>query len=204
MENFNLKMEKEISLIKLNSVKPKLLLHCCCAPCTSGCIERLMDFFDITFYYYNPNIDTLGEYDLRADELKKLAKKFNLKYIIEKYNSQEFLDIAKGYESLPEGSERCFKCFELRLNKSAKFCKENAFEYFTTTLTISPLKNASKLNEIGEMLGAKYNVKFLNSDFKKKGGYLRSIQMSREMDFYRQNYCGCAFSKRDSLIKKDW
>lgn len=188
-------MEKIISSLKKTKAKPKLLLHSCCAPCSSACIERLKNFFELTIYYYNPNLDSAEEYSLRSAEQMRLSSELNVKCVIEDYINADFYTAVKGLESCQEGGERCSVCFALRLNKTAEYAKENGFEYFSTTLTISPLKNAEKLNIIGNNLAQKHGVKFLPSDFKKKGGYLRSIQLSKEFSLYRQNYCGCEFSK---------
>ena len=188
-------MEKIVSVIKKAGVKPELLMHACCAPCSSACLERIQDFFDVTVYYYNPNIDSLEEYNKRSAEQERLCKAFGVKFIAESYDPEEFYVVAKGYEDAPEGGARCEKCFYLRLKKTAEKAKEKGFEYFTTTLTLSPLKNAALLNETGERVAQETGVKWLPSDFKKKGGYLRSIELSNEYGLYRQNYCGCIFSK---------
>ena len=192
--NYDKLMEAEIKNIPQGE-KPRLLLHACCAPCSSSCIERLKEFFDITVYYYNPNIDGESEYVRRAEEQKRLCEIDGVSYACEKYVPSEFYEKVKGKEDLPEGGERCFICYALRLDKTAEYAKENGYDYFTTTLTVSPLKNADKLNEIGAAAGEKYGVKFLPSDFKKRNGYLRSVQLSKEYGLYRQNYCGCVFSK---------
>lgn len=180
---------------------PTLLLHSCCAPCSSYTLEYLSQYFRITVFFYNPNIYPEEEFFKRVEEQKRLIAELPAQYpisIIEgEYDPKEFYAVAKGLEKEPEGGLRCFECFRLRLEKSAILSKENGFDYFTTTLTISPLKNADKLNEIGEEMAAKYGVKFLPSDFKKRGGYQRSIQLSKEYHLYRQNYCGCIFSKRE-------
>ena len=193
-ENYDLKMQKVISL--LNNRKPKLLLHCCCAPCSTACIERVKDLFDITAYFYNPNIDTENEFDYRAQELKRYCSLQKVDCVTEEYQKQEFLSAILGFEKEIEGGARCGKCFYLRLKKTAEKAKEMGAEYFATTLTVSPLKNAGLLNEIGEKIANEVGVKFLPSDFKKRGGYLRSIELSKQFDLYRQNYCGCEFSKR--------
>ncbi len=198
--NYNKEMEKVISSNQKLNVKPKLLLHCCCAPCSSACIERLKDAFDITAYFYNPNMDSFEEYSLRAEEQKRLCAEFNIDYKIEEYEPKEFLEIAKGHENVLEGGVRCFNCYELRLKRTAEYAKKYEYDYFTTTLTISPLKNAQKLNEIGEALASEYDVKFLPSDFKKQGGYIRSIELSKEYNLYRQNYCGCTYSKNKNPL----
>ena len=192
--NYDAKMLKEIE--SLGEKKEKLLLHSCCAPCSSATIERLKEYFDLTVYYYNPNIDGEEEYNKRANEQIRLCKLLGVNCIIEKFSSNDFYDKVKGLEKEIEGGSRCEKCFTLRLEKSAFFAKNNGYKYFATTLTISPLKNAKLINEIGERLGEQVAVKYLPSDFKKHGGYLRSIQLSKEYNLYRQDYCGCEFSKK--------
>ena len=176
--------------------RKKLLLHSCCAPCFCGCFERLTPHFDVTVYYFNPNIDLIEEYHLRAEEQKRLCEKFNIPVIIEPFEKQNFLDIAKGLEKEKEGGFRCEKCFNLRLENTAKKCKELGFDYFATTLTLSPLKNAELINKTGEKVSEQVGVKYLPSDFKKGEGYKRSIELSKEFNLYRQNYCGCEFSKQ--------
>lgn len=184
------------------TAKKRLLLHSCCAPCSSYVLEYLQQYFDIWAYYYNPNITEQEEYEKRIRELNRMAGEMNREYawgihVLEgDYEPERYLDAVKGLEHCEEGGERCRKCFELRLSKSAEYAAANGFDYFTTTLTISPLKNASMLNEIGEEMGARYGISFLPSDFKKKGGYQRSIELSKKYGLYRQDYCGCVFSKR--------
>jgi len=196
--NYQLKLDEIINKHVENKEVKSLLLHSCCAPCSSYCIEYLSEYFEITLYFYNPNIKSLDEYEKRANELKRLVSMMNTKYkvnvIIADFDTAEFYKIAKGYEDCKEGSERCFRCYELRLRQSCKVAKEKGFDYFTTTLSISPHKNASKLNEIGESLANEYGISYLYSDFKKKNGYKRSIELSKEYDLYRQNYCGCIYS----------
>ena len=199
--NYQTEMEKIISEIKKSGVKPKLLLHACCAPCASACVERVKDYFDLTVYFYNPNIDGEEEYNKRADELKRLCEYFGVPAVTEDYDKSEFYDIAKGYEDVPEGGARCAKCFYLRLKKTAQYANENGFEYFATTLTLSPLKNAALLNETGEKVAQERGIKWLPTDFKKKGGYQRSIELSKELNLYRQNYCGCEFSKNKNPVE---
>ena len=205
--NYQKEMEKIIE--GLRGEKKSLLLHSCCAPCSSAVLEKLQEIFEITVFYYNPNISEDTEYRKRVEEQKRLIEAFNrkkpdciIKIIDGDYEPQEFYAIAKGLENCPEGGERCFKCYALRLEKTAQLAKELKFDYFTTTLTISPLKNAVKLNEIGEEMALKYETTFLPSDFKKKEGYKRSIELSKEYDLYRQNFCGCAFSKAESLKRE--
>ncbi len=177
------------------SDKPKLLLHTCCAPCSTACIERLKDHFDITAYFYNPNMDTRDEYELRASELARFCEKIGVNYVLEDYNKTEFLNTVKGKELEPEGGARCFICYRLRLAKTKDYAEKNGYEYFATALTVSPLKNTAVLNQTGFDLADGGKVKYLPSDFKKKNGYLRSIELSNEYGLYRQNYCGCEFSK---------
>ena len=187
--------------------KKTLLLHACCAPCSSYVIEYLSNYFDITILYYNPNIDTKEEFDYRLSELLRFVDNFKTKNKVNVislgYDSNEYMDEIKGLEGEKEGGKRCLKCFNLRLRKSAIYAKENNFDYFTTTLTISPLKNSKILNEIGKELEKEYDIKYLYSDFKKKEGYKRSIVLSREFDLYRQDYCGCKFSKKNKNFKQD-
>ena len=190
--NFDRLMQEQIS--KLNK-KEKLLLHSCCAPCSTACIERLKPYFDITVYYYNPNLDTIEEYEHRSSEQQKYCKLVGVDFIKEDFLQEEYLNAVKGLEDQPEGASRCAKCFELRLGKTAVAAKERGFNYFATTLTVSPLKNATLINGIGLDLGQKIGVNYLYTDFKKQGGYLRSIELSKQNNLYRQNYCGCKFSK---------
>jgi hypothetical protein len=184
---------------------PTLFLHSCCAPCSSYVLEYLCTYFRITVFYYNPNISSSPEYQKRLEEQKKLIDAYNREkkgypILVEEgdYEPEKFFAAARGYEDCREGGERCFRCFELRLRKTALRAKEAGADYFATTLTISPLKNAQKLNEIGEMLGEEYGIRWLPGDFKKRNGYKRSIELSKEYELYRQNYCGCIFSLRDS------
>ena len=187
-----------------NKGAPTLFLHSCCAPCSSYVLEYLRKYFRITVFYYNPNITEDGEYHKRVAEQKRLISSYNENlqkdYLIEviegDYEPERFFNIAKGLEQCPEGGERCFACYTLRLNETAKRAKAGDYDYFTTTLSISPLKNAAKLNEIGERLAKEYDIPWLPSDFKKKDGYKRSIELSREYDLYRQDYCGCVYSRR--------
>ncbi len=176
--------------------KERLLLHSCCAPCSTACIERLMPFFDITVYYYNPNIDGVEEFSKRAREQKNLCESLSIPCVIEEFKPKEFYKEIVGFEDALEGGERCEKCFYLRLRKTADFAMQNGFEYFATTLTVSPLKNANKINEIGLKISNSTGLNYLPSDFKKRGGYQRSIELSKDYELYRQNYCGCIFSKR--------
>ena len=200
MPNYQKDLDKLIENIPEGEV-PTLLLHACCAPCSSYCLEYLSQYFRITLYYYNPNIYPESEYSLRTEEARRLIGKMNFRHEVTflegEFNPKEFYDCIKGYENEKEGGERCFRCYRLRLENTAKLAKEMGFDYFTTTLSISPLKKAEKINEIGEELGTIYNLKHLPSDFKKKNGYKRSTELSREYGLYRQDYCGCVFSQRD-------
>ena len=179
-------MEKTIQEVKKQGTKPTLLLHACCAPCASACIERIKSLFNLTVYFYNPNIDGVEEYQKRASELKRLCDGFEVECVIEDYNAKEFYTAVNGLEEEKEGGKRCSVCYALRLKKATEYAKQNGYEYITTTLTISPLKDAQRLNEIGNSLSQNIGVKFLLSDFKKKGGYLRSIELSKEFGLYRQ------------------
>lgn len=180
---------------------PALLLHACCAPCSSYCLEYLSRYFSITLFYYNPNITDIREYDKRAAEVRRLVNELPAEHpitvIIGEHEPERFFAAARGLESLPEGGERCFKCYRLRLEEAARLAAERGADYFCTTLSISPLKNAGKINEIGGELSEIYKVPWLPADFKKKGGYLRSIELSKEYGLYRQNYCGCPYSIRE-------
>ena len=197
--NYQKELEKLIEKQQRDGDKPSLLLHSCCAPCSSYVLEYLAPYFNICDFYYNPNISPKREYEDRKDELVRLISEMGLStevsFLEGTYHPEDFFAMAKGLEDLPEGGERCFRCYEMRLRESAKIAKEQGAEYFATTLTISPLKNAQKLNEIGEKLAEEYGVKYLPSDFKKKNGYKRSVELSAQYELYRQNYCGCVFSK---------
>lgn len=199
--NFQKELEAIIEQNRKNGIVPSLLLHSCCAPCSSYCLEYLSRYFKITVLYYNPNLFPAGEYERRVSEQKKLVSVLPAKYpvtLVEmKGEPEEFYSAVKGLEHIREGGERCFACFRLRLERAARYAKENGFDFFTTTLTISPLKNAQKLNEIGEAAGVKFGVRHLPSDFKKKDGYKRSVELSKVYGLYRQDYCGCVFSKRE-------
>ena len=199
MRNYQKELEKLIDNIPEEKV-PTLLLHACCAPCSSYCLEYLSNYFSITIYFYNPNIYPESEYVLRVEEAKRLISEMSFKnkvsFIEGDFNPREFYDCVKGFEGEKEGGERCFRCYRLRLESTAKLAKELGFDYFTTTLSISPLKRADKINEIGEEIAEIYQVRHLPSDFKKKNGYKRSTELSKEHGLYRQDYCGCVFSKR--------
>lgn len=202
--------QKELDKIIETNVKegrtPTLLLHSCCAPCSSYCIEYLSQYFHITVFYYNPNISEAEEYSKRVREQMRLISSMPVKnpvaFLEGEYDPGDFFDMAKGLENCPEGGKRCFRCYEMRLRAAALTAKELMADYFTTTLSISPLKNAEKLNEIGEALAAELGVPYLVSDFKKRDGYKRSIELSGEYGLYRQNYCGCAFSKAEALKRE--
>ena len=199
--NYQLVLE---NILKNLEGVPKLLLHVCCAPCSSYVLEYLSNYFAITVFYYNPNIDTIDEYNKRMEESKRFTTEFKGKYPINfvevGHLNDEYEKVIKGLENEKEGGPRCFKCYRLRLEKAFLYAKEHNYDYITTTLTISPLKNSQKINEIAHELEDVYNVKYLYSDFKKKEGYKRSIVLSREYNLYRQNYCGCKYSKpKDNL-----
>ena len=200
--NYDKLMEEQIASSQEGST---LLLHACCAPCSSAVLERLSNFFKITIIYYNPNITEEKEYLKRLTELKDFIKKIKTKYPINiidaRYDPKEFFTIAKGLEKEKERGKRCYECYKLRLEETAKVAKKQGFDFFTTTLTLSPYKNTTWLNEIGEELSKKYQASYLYSDFKKKNGYKRSIELSKEYNLYRQDYCGCIYSKleRDEI-----
>lgn len=192
---------------KLNK-KERLLLHACCAPCSSSVLERVTTYFDVTLFFYNPNITDKNEYDYRLSELYRFVSTVyggKVKILEGDYNPDRFFNLAKGYEALPEGGKRCFSCYKDRLLETAQTAKVGLYDCFCTTLTVSPYKNAEKLNELGLEISKEVGVNFLPSDFKKKQGYVRSIELSKEYGLYRQNYCGCVFSKKvaDEKIKKD-
>ncbi len=199
-KNYSLMTEEVIQKITADGKRPSLLLHACCAPCSSYVLEYLSRYFDITLYYYNPNISPEKEFVYRLDELRRLVDESNTdaKIVAGEYEPEKFFEIAKGRESEPEGGERCFLCYRLRLYKSGNFALKNNFDYFTTTLSISPYKNAEKLNEIGQEISQQLGVAYLYSDFKKKNGYKRSIELSKQYGLYRQDYCGCIYSKLEA------
>lgn len=200
--NYQRELEAVIKENESKSRVPRLLLHSCCAPCSSYVLEYLSDYFEITVFYYNPNISPAEEYEKRAAEqqhlIRELPAKHPIHLVVGAYEPERFYAVSRGLEQVPEGGERCFRCFRLRLEEAAKMAAEGGFDYFAATLTISPLKNAQKLNEIGEELSELYKVEHLPSDFKKKNGYKRSVELSALYGLYRQNYCGCVFSKRDA------
>ena len=198
--NYQKELDRLIEQYQKEGRTPSVLLHVCCAPCSSYCLEYLSEYFDITVYYYNPNITKPEEYAYRLSEEKRyIALRTDFRHPVgmteSEYDPKVFFEAVKGLEKEPEGGARCEKCFRLRLEASAKKAKELGVDCFTTTLTISPLKNAALLNGIGEEMGERYGVMWLPSDFKKKEGYKRSIVLSHEYDLYRQNYCGCVFSR---------
>lgn len=193
-ENFELRMQEQIKGIEKGT---RLLLHSCCAPCSSACLERLKEHFSITVLYYNPNIDDEQEYGKRkAEQIRFLKETGWAEFLDCDHEAERFIEMAKGLEEEPERGARCYRCYALRLEKTAEIARRNGFAYFATTLTLSPHKNAEWLNEIGEKVGGMYEVNYLFSDFKKKGGYLRSMELSASHGLYRQDFCGCKFSKR--------
>lgn len=200
MNKINYQLETDKIINNLGGAQPKLFLHSCCAPCSSYTLEYLAEYFDITVFYFNPNISPIEEFEKRFNEQKRLIEsmptKNKVKLVKGEYDYNDFLNIAKGFEEVPEGGERCFRCYRMRLEQTAKLAKEKGFDYFCTTLSISPLKNSQKINEIGFEIAEKVGVKWLPSDFKKREGYKRSIELSREYDLYRQNFCGCVYSKQ--------
>lgn len=198
MENFGRKLD---SIIKeLNGYRPRLLLHSCCAPCSSYCLGYLTEYFNVDVFYYNPNITPYEEYVTRLSEQDRLLTEMpcaaGVKLIAGEYDNDAYEAAIRGLENEPEGGSRCVECFRLRLSKAAEVAKANGYEYFTTTLTISPLKNAEVINRIGEETAAKAGVQWLPSDFKKKDGYKRSVELSAEYGLYRQSFCGCKYSKK--------
>ncbi|MBQ5951172.1 MAG: epoxyqueuosine reductase QueH [Lachnospiraceae bacterium] len=205
-QNYNLLMEREIERNRAAGIVPRLLLHACCAPCSSAVLERLSADFDITVLYYNPNISPREEHDKRLAELERLVREMPMPraahVVFEKYDPERFLEISRGLEDVPEGGERCEKCYRLRLSEAARCAAAGGFDAFTTTLSISPLKDAEKLNRVGAELAEACGVPYLFSDFKKKNGYRRSVELSAEYGLYRQDYCGCAFSRAEREKQK--
>ena len=192
--NFELLMQEQLKNIEKGT---RLLLHSCCAPCSSACLERLKEYFQVTVLYYNPNIDEREEYEKRkAEQIRFLKETGWADFLDCDHEAEAFEKMAKGLEEEPERGKRCYLCYQLRLEKTAEVAKENGFPWFATTLTLSPYKNAEWLNEIGETVGGRYAVNYLYTDFKKKGGYYRSTELSKEYNLYRQDFCGCKFSKR--------
>lgn len=207
MQKINYQKKLDEIIGGLNGKAPSLLLHACCAPCSSYVLEYLSQYFNITLFYYNPNISPEEEYTRRVDEVRRLISELPAKHPIQftegKYDSFHFFEMAQGHERDPERGERCMKCYRMRLEETAKYAQAGGFDWFTTTLSVSPYKNAQSLNEIGEELGEKYGVKYLSSDFKKRNGYRRSIELSHIYNLYRQNYCGCVFSKENRIPAQD-
>lgn len=196
--NYQRELDQTIEKIVEVGQVPRLLLHSCCAPCSSYVLEYLSEYFSITVFYYNPNIFPAEEYEKRVREqeafILRLPAKHRISFLEGPYEQERFYETAKGFEQEPEGGERCFRCYRLRMLEAAQMARAGGFDYFTTTLSISPLKDAVRLNEIGEKLSREYGVAYLNSDFKKRDGYKRSIELSREYGLYRQDYCGCVYS----------
>lgn len=203
--NYQKELDKTLEKLTKEERVPKLLLHSCCAPCSTYVLEYLSQYFEITVFYYNPNIYPESEYTKRIWEQQKLIEELPAKHPISfmagPYDKERFYEMASGLEHVKEGGARCMKCYELRLREAARIAKNAGFDYFTTTLSISPLKKAERLNEIGQRLGEEYEVEYLLSDFKKKNGYKRSIELSKIYGLYRQDYCGCEFSmeNRDKM-----
>ena len=199
--NYQKELDKLIQELEAQGRVPRLLLHSCCAPCSSYVLEYLSNYFSITVFYYNPNIYPPEEFGKRVEEQQRLIGELPAKHPVSflegPYEPERFYDMARGLEALPEGGERCFRCYRLRLEEAAQMARAGGFDYFTTTLSISPLKNAQKLNEIGAYLAEEYKVPYLFSDFKKKNGYKRSTELSAQYGLYRQDYCGCVFSLRE-------
>ena len=204
--NYNKEMETILESLKNDNKVPELLLHSCCAPCSSHVISVLTDYFDITILYYNPNIEPFEEYEKRKQEeirfIEQYPNKNKLDIIDCDYDNILFKKMSEGLEQEKEGGARCVKCYHLRLDKTASMASELNYDYFATTLTVSPLKNSEKLNTIGKFLETKYNIKYLVSDFKKKEGYKHSIELAKEYDLYRQDYCGCIYSKQQRELEK--
>ena len=200
--NFQKELDKKIKDIEASGKVPRILLHSCCAPCSSYVIEYLSQYFQVTVFYYNPNISREEEYRKRVEEQKRFISEFPVKHKVDfiegEYDTDTFYTGVKGLEQCREGGERCFVCYELRLRRTAIEAAKGKYDYFTTTLTISPLKNSVKLNQIGQKLMEEHGVEYLLSDFKKREGYKRSIELSKEYNLYRQNYCGCIYSQRES------
>lgn len=199
--NYQKELDRILQELELQGRVPKLLLHSCCAPCSSYVLEYLSKYFFITVFYYNPNIYPPEEFETRVKEQQRLIEEMHLQnpvsFLEGPYEPERFYDMARGLEQVPEGGERCFRCYRMRLEETAQMARAGGFDYFTTTLSISPLKNAQKLNEIGARLAEEYKIPYLYSDFKKKNGYKRSTELSVQYGLYRQDYCGCVFSLRE-------
>ena len=204
--NYQKILDEIIAENQLNNRVPKLLIHSCCAPCSSYCLEYLSEFFNITVLYYNPNIFPALEYEYRVNEQRRFVDEFPakhpIKFIEAPYTPDEFYEIARGYENAPEGGERCTRCYKLRLEYTAKLAKDMDMDYFTTTLSISPLKDATRLNTIGSELSSIYKVPYLTSDFKKRNGYKRSVELSHQYNMYRQDFCGCVYSMNEAKERR--
>ena len=205
-KNYQKELDKLIERNQKEGKTPRLFLHACCAPCSSYVMEYLSQYFEITIFFYNPNIAPVEEYSHRVAEIRRLIGEMEFVHPVTlmegRYDPKEFYEMAKGLEDVPEGGERCFRCYRLRMEEAAKLAKEGGYDYFTTTLSISPLKNAQKLNEIGERLAGEYGVAYLVSDFKKRNGYKRSTELSKIYGLYRQDYCGCIYSKNQREREK--
>ncbi|MBF1012608.1 MAG: epoxyqueuosine reductase QueH [Lachnospiraceae bacterium] len=207
--NYQKQLEEVLKRMKEEGKRKRLLLHACCAPCSSYCLEYLREAFALTVFFYNPNLTEQEEYRRRVEEEKRLIDLMNgqegssqIEILEGRYEPERFLEVARGLETCKEGGERCVRCFALRLGETARVAAEDGFDFFTTSLTISPLKNSALLNRIGAQEGERYGVRFLPSDFKKNNGYLRSTQLSRLYDLYRQNYCGCIYSKVEASDRR--
>lgn len=204
--NYQKELEKLIEGQQKAGRVPRLFLHACCAPCSSYVLEYLSRFFSVTVFFYNPNISPKEEYEKRVSEIQRLISEMEfvhpVAFIEGEYKPEDFYEMARGLEDVPEGGERCFRCYRLRMEEAARLAEQGGYDYFTTTLSISPLKNAGKINEIGQELSQIYKVEHLPSDFKKKNGYKRSIELSHEYGLYRQNYCGCVFSRKESIERE--
>lgn len=206
-ENYGILFEKTREEVRRSGTRPRLLLHACCAPCSSHCLEEVARDFDVTIFFYNPNIAPEEEFRFREGELARFLDEAGYRGIsidVPPYDPAPFYELARGLEHVPEGGARCYKCYELRLRETAKAARAGGFDWFTTTLSISPYKNAAWLNEIGIREGEAAGVPYLCSDFKKKNGYRRSIELSKEYHLYRQDYCGCEFSRaeRDEKLRR--
>ena len=182
--------------------KSKLLLHICCAPCSTHVAEVLKEDYDLTGYFYNPNIHPENEYLHREQEMKQYARKIDIGLVCAEYDDARWFEMARGMEDMPEGGERCFLCYRMRLEKAAQYAKEHGYQFLTATLSVSPHKNAAKINEIGSEVAGRRGLQWYAADFKKRGGYERSVSMSKEADLYRQSYCGCIFSQREAAKRK--
>ncbi len=204
--NYQRRMEEELARISESGRLPRLFLHSCCAPCSSYVLELLSRYFQITLYYYNPNISPKEEFQKRTEELARLLREMPLSHpaelLVGDYCPEAFYEAVRGLEQEPEGGARCEVCYRLRLEQAVRMAKERGYDYVTTTLSISPLKNAEKLNAIGKELSEQYGIPYLYSDFKKKGGYQRSIELSHEYELYRQNFCGCVFSREEAAQRE--